>query len=367
MADVIDDPHGLYYERDNQPGLHCLGKEVRNLSRSRHGITRSLRRLERLIKDEILKEKKEPEAWYLTGCCVMCYGPFRHKIGLVGDTIQILIAHDPSVVSNEDVLFGLHRCQGLDKLSSQNGQYNCSVQVCDSNLIIEEHGMKRWLLKGFKWTLECYIQIVSLPEVARHELSFHDIGETYSISNARQDVSEMPDAHKQALLGLHLERYLYTYADWCYETSGITLLLRKMVEARGLRRYLPPIILHLLAFRYAKQASEVKASYYRSGVYGVERSDLNLAKHICKTLSEYDFENMGWHVDGDKPAPGGTCLRIMHPLYPELQINRSLPPNKTDLVRQKLRKASEGRTISEFLGRKVFIVEETPEIYYPES
>jgi hypothetical protein len=82
----------------------------------------------------------------------------------------------------------------------------------------------------------------------------------------------------------------------------------------------------------------------------VERSDFNLVKHICKTISDYDFENMEWHVDGDKPSPGGNCLRIMHPLYPELQINPVLTPTKAELVRQQLRKASQGRTVSEFMG-----------------
>jgi hypothetical protein len=61
---------------------------------------------------------------------------------------------------------------------------------------------------------------------------------------------------------------------------------------------------------------------------------------------------MEWHVEGDKVAPGGTCLRIMHPLYPDIQINPPLPPIKTEVVRRQLRMASQAQTVSGFVRSK---------------
>jgi hypothetical protein len=238
MVDMIDDPQGLHYDRISQPELQELDKEAWNLSTSGHSniCTNSLGHFAGVIEDEILKGRKSPDSgatrdpWYICDLHVSCYGPFRHKIGFVGDTIDILIAHDPSVLSKEDVLRGLRRCPGMGKLCSQSGGYKCSVKVRDSNLITE----REWLLEGFKWTLDCNIQIDSLPQVVWDKLSFPRPGDTYEVDNFRQDISELPESEKQALLGLHLERYIGAHSAWCYETTAITLLLRKMARTRGL-------------------------------------------------------------------------------------------------------------------------------------
>jgi hypothetical protein len=102
----------------------------------------------------------------------VCYEPFYHRIGLVNDTIQILIAHTPSTLSKEDILFGLHHCEELGKLHSRKGQYNCSVDVLYPDFVTGNYEIERWFQRGFRRTLECYIQIVSLPEISWDELLF---------------------------------------------------------------------------------------------------------------------------------------------------------------------------------------------------
>jgi hypothetical protein len=328
--------------------LEKLDKEANDLTRAQYKGISSLRPLAYRIQVEILRERKSLDS-DLKECVVVCYGPFHHGIGLVSDTVQVLIAHTPSTLSKEDILFGLHCCGELGQLRSRKGQYNCSVDVLYSGLVTGNYRIERWFQRGFRRALECYIQIVSLPEISWDELRFFD-DYTYKMEyGGTTDVSGIPEPQKGALLQLHLERYIYANDVWCcYE---ITLLLRKMVKARGLCKYLPPMILHLLALRHAKEAGELHSYYQQMGFYA-KRSDFNLVKFICTSISEYDFENMNWHVEGDKVGPGGTCLRIMHPLYPDIQINPPPPPIKTEVVRRQLRMASQAQTVSGFVRSK---------------
>jgi hypothetical protein len=173
MPDVIEDVHNLYYVQNYQPELEKLDQEEHDLNRARYKGTSSLGPLEHRIRTEILGEGKSPDSGYcLDEYVVVCHGPFRHGVGLVGDTVQILIAHTASTLTKGEVLLGLHRCKELCQVRSCKGQYNCSVDVLYSDLVTGKYEIERWFQKGFTRTLERYIQIVSLPEISWDELLF---------------------------------------------------------------------------------------------------------------------------------------------------------------------------------------------------
>jgi hypothetical protein len=301
MPDGIEDVDNVYYVHRYQPELLELDVEAYDFTLPRYKDIRSLQPLALRIQNEVLAGRNHPGSTPdLDECLVVCYGPFQHGIGLGGDTIEILVAHTPSTLSQEEVLAGLRRCQELEKLRAHKGRYKCSVNV-ENSLLVTGYDIEPWFENGFSQTLECFIHLLSLPKVSLDELLFLDDSQVKC--RGWHDLSEIPDSEKQALLQLHLERYIDAHNDTLYYTYQITLLMREMAKARGLGKYFPPMIILLLALRYAKEGRKLEKGYYLEMGFWVIRSDFNLVKFICKNISEYDFENMAWHFD--KQAPGG--------------------------------------------------------------
>jgi hypothetical protein len=156
---------------------------------------------------------------------------------------------------------------------------------------------------------------------------------------------------KQLFSEVDVCRYHDCYEEMRHHGVITTLVLRKMAIARGISGYLQPAVIKLLVMRYENETMEIFNDYYALG-FQAQRSDFNLARFICKTISEYDFKNYEWHVNGDKSAPWGNSLRFMHPSQPTVQVNPKATLASTKTIRRQMGRASRAGSVEEFISRK---------------
>jgi hypothetical protein len=108
---------------------------------------------------------------------------------------------------------------------------------------------------------------------------------------------------------------------------------------------LSPSIIQLFVYRYYRELRDSNP-----GEYFPDYIDhFNLARYVCKRVSEFDYHTLDWCVDGDKKASGDT-LRIQHPAYPDYCLTQNLTSEMTKHIMRTLSQAVEAQTLEAFIG-----------------
>ena len=160
-----------------------------------------------------------------------------------------------------------------------------------------------------------------LPSLKTWLIQFIFHNETLRRSRKNKvSIDDIPDHLKSIVFRQQL---LKTH-NHCFHLQYKTILLRLMALERSIETsnfgYLSPFILQLIVLRYNNEL-------YKSDTDTYLNSSINhfdIAKQVCKALSELDFRNFVWHIGGDKPAYGNT-LKVFHQIY----LGNYMTPNIT--------------------------------------
>jgi hypothetical protein len=162
----------------------------------------------------------------------------------------------------------------------------------------------------------------------------------------RFDINLVPDSQRAIVYRQSLSRYLRKYSRSPF-LQQTTILLRLMLRNHRVEDsevgHFTPSLLHLFVLRYYTE------------IHRAERDDTNqaaifrLAQNVCRQLSEFDYRNFLWCVDGDRPLQG-ECLRISHPVYPGHCMTPNTTSHSTIVHMRIFARLAGASTLEDFIG-----------------
>lgn len=197
---------------------------------------------------------------------------------------------------------------------------------------------------GESRTFECRIEIVRLS--SKLHWDEFEVDRIFDYNRSKVDITLVPEAVRAGVYRQQFERFLRAFdrsANLRYTTN---ILLRLMIRARAIDSIsLPPALLQLFVYRYHRDLCQQSL-----GVYSGETLDhFNLARYVCFRLSEFDYRNRVWCVDGNIVSEGHS-LRVLLPTYPEYDLTQNFTAEKTGELCIALGKAACVETLEEFVG-----------------
>ena len=286
---------------------------------------------------------------------IQCQGTYLNNTALSEDDLCVFIIHDTSL-SDKEIISAL-------KLSAEISISPTSIEGTNEircSISLQHPGPKfrgRSPGPGQSQAISCTVEIIRLPSVRRDQhrnplmfglsLSNFEIDGVFTFNPCKVDITLVPADLRPLVCRQQFERFLKS-VDHTAHLQYTTILLRLMARARGIesfsRGYLWPSLLQLFVYRYFREVCDQEVR-----IYSADIDHFNFAKYVCHRVSEFDYKNLIWSLDGDISA-AGESLRVLHPTYPGYYLTPNVTPETTKTIIKVLLDIVEAETPEEFIG-----------------
>jgi hypothetical protein len=297
------------------------------------------KQLEKMIETQLTASYSTKKGSFM----VQCQGTYLNYCALPEDDLSVVIIHDTDV-SVQDIIDVLSASSTTisspQSPAPETNVFHCSILIRDQGPKVRGRGPE----PGESRVFGCAVGVIQLSTKLHWEE--WDVKNIFHYSRHKADINLVREALHPIIYRQQLERFLKSF-DTSPHLQYTTILLRLMIRARGLdsTSYLAPSLLQFFVYRYHRDLLQQGIV-----VYSTETLDhFNFARYVCYRLSEFDYRNLVWCLNGDIRSEGQR-LRVLHPTYPEYDLMQNWTAEKTRDIMIILGDVARAETLEEFIG-----------------